>query len=462
MTPPADAYPLTEPIPVSTGPRPWSKTLDSLSVPNFRLFTISNVIAMTAIWMQRIAQDWLVLEMTGSVAAVGVTVAMQFAPMLAFGLFGGVIVDRYSKRMLLMLTQSIVAALSLALTVLTLTGSVQVWHVWSIAFLVGLVTVIDNPTRQVFVNEIVGPRYLRNAITVNSSVFQLGGLIGPATSGALIVTVGAGWSFGINTIACLVTVLALSQLKASALHRTPPAPREKGQLREGIRYVISKPTIFWPLVMLGFLSVFSLNMPVLLAAYASDVYRVGAGGYGLFNTLVAVGAFAGALASTRRASIRLRTVIFCGGLWALIQAGSGLMPTEIAFASALVATGIANQFFFTAGNPLVQMSSNVRVRGRVMSVWVLVLLGGQALGGPLMGWIVEQFGPRIGMLVSGLVPALAAVVIALVLAHRHQLRLAVTLRRSRSEARDRRTRPGPAQRAQKPRSGSRQGGTGSG
>ncbi|WP_022885185.1 MFS transporter [Glaciibacter superstes] len=431
MPSPVDTAPLTEPIPVSSGPQPWSQTLVSLSVPNFRLFTVSNVIAMTATWMQRIAQDWLVLELTGSVAAVGITVAMQFAPMLFFGLFGGVIVDRYSKRMLLMLTQSVAAGLSLALTILTLTDAVQVWQVWVIAFLVGLVTVVDNPTRQVFVNEIVGPRYLRNAITINSSVFQLGGLIGPAVSGALIVAVGAGWSFGINTVACLVTVIALSRLKASTLHRAPPAPRRSGQLREGIRYVASKPTIFWPIVMLGFLSVFSLNMPVLLAAYASDVYDVGAGGYGLFNTLVAIGAFVGALASTRRGSIRLRTVISCGGVWAVIQATSGLMPTELLFAVVLVATGVANQFFFTAGNPLVQMSSNVRVRGRVMSVWVLVLLGGQAIGGPLMGWIVESFGPHVGMLVSGLVPATAAVVIAIILARRHQLRLVLRLPRRR-------------------------------
>jgi MFS family permease len=431
MTPPADLFPPTTPIPVNEGPRPWRQTLDSLSVPNFRLFTASNAIAMTGTWMQRIAQDWLVLQLTGSVAAVGVTVTMQFAPMLAFGLFGGVIVDRYSKRMLLMLTQSAAALLSAVLAVLTLTNTVQVWQVWAIAFLVGLVTVIDNPTRQVFVNEIVGPRYLRNAITVNSTVFQLGALIGPAISGALIVAVGSGWSFGINAAACLLTVLALTRLDASALYRTPTAPRQKGQLSEGLRYVVSKPTILWPIVMLAFLSVFSLNMPVLLAAYADHVYKVGAGGYGLFNTLIAVGAVAGALASTRRANIRLRTVIVSGGVWALIQASSGLMPTEISFGAALIVTGVANQFFFTAGNPLVQMSSNVRVRGRVMSVWMLVLLGGQALGGPLMGWIVESFGPDTGMLVSGLVPALAAVVIALTLAHRNQVHLTVRLRRRR-------------------------------
>jgi MFS family permease len=429
----ADLYPPTTPIPTHEAKRPWRQTLDSLSVPNFRLFTISNAIAMTGVWMQRIAQDWLVLQLTGSVAAVGVTVAMQFTPMLVFGLFGGVIVDRYSKRMLLMLTQTVAAVLSIILAVLTLTGTVQVWHVWTVAFLVGLVTVIDNPARQVFVNEIVGPRYLRNAITINSMVFHLGGMVGPAISGALLVVVGAGWSFGINGAACALTILALWRLDTSVLHRSPPAPREKGELAEGLRYVAKKPTIFWPIVMLGFLSVFALNLPVLLAAYASVVYRVGAGGYGLFNTLVAVGAVVGALASTRRRSIRLRTVIVSGGVWALLQAGIGLMPTEVTFCVALIVSGVANQYFFTAGNPLVQMSSNVRVRGRVMSVWVLVLLGGQAIGGPLMGWVVEALGARTGMLISGLVPACAAVVIAIILARRHRIHVLPVFRPRRRD-----------------------------
>ena len=173
--------------------------------------------------------------------------------------------------------------------------------------------------------------------------------------------------------------------------------------------------------MMSFLSVFALNMPVLLVAFAGDIFAAGAGGYGLFNSLVAVGALTGALASTRRVTIRLRTVIFCGGVWALIQASLGLMPTQLAFGVVLVASGMANQFFFMACNPLVQLSSNVRIRGRVMSVYVLVLLGGQALGSPLMGWLIEHFGAHTGMLVSGLVPATAAVTIAIVLARRHQL-----------------------------------------
>ncbi|WFR65891.1 MFS transporter [Curtobacterium flaccumfaciens] len=182
---------------------------------------------MTAGWMQRIAQDWLVLQLTGSVAQVGITVACQFAPMLFFGLLGGVLVDRFSKRALMMITQGSFAVLSALLAVLTLAGVVQAWHIWAIAFLVGMVTVIDNPARQVFVTEIVGHEHLRNAISVNSSVFQLGGMIGPALSGALLVAVGAGWSFGINAIACVAVVVTLGFLRVSELHRTRPRRAER-------------------------------------------------------------------------------------------------------------------------------------------------------------------------------------------------------------------------------------------
>jgi len=422
-------FPPTEPMPVSTGRAPWSDTLSSLRVPNFRLFTFSNVLAMSGTWMQRIAQDWLVLELSGSVTAVGITVALQFAPMLFFGLYGGLIVDRYSKRMLLMLTQGIVGLLSVVLAVLAISGVVEVWHVFVIAFLVGMVTVVDNPTRQVFVNELVGPRNLKNAISINSSVFQLGGLIGPAVAGVLLVAVGAGWAFGINAVTCLVTVLTLSLLKTSKLMRTPPMPRTKGQLRQGLVYVSRKPAIFWTIVMLAVVSVFSLTMPVILTAYATEVFDVGAAGYGLFNTLLAAGAFVGAIASTRRKVLRLRTVILTAILMGTLQATAGFMGTETGFAILLVALGVANLMFITAANALVQMSSNLGIRGRVMSVYVLVLLGGQAIGGPLMGWIVENNGAQFGMAVSGIVPTVAAVLIGLHLARRGHLTMRVNLQR---------------------------------
>jgi MFS family permease len=414
-------------MPVIQGRSPWSETFSSLRVPNFRLFTFSNILAMSGGWMQRITQDWLVLTLSHSVAAVGVTVALQFAPMLMFGLYGGLIVDRYSKRMLLMLTQGVIGTLAVVLAVLALTHTIEVWHVWTIAFIVGLVTVVDNPTRQVFVNELVGPRNLRNAISINSSVFQLGGLIGPAIAGILLTAVGAGWAFAINALTCCVTVITLGALKKSKLVRSTPMPRQKGQLKQGLAYIKRKPAIFWSIIMVSILSVFALTTPVILAAYANDTFKVGAGGYGLFNSLVAGGALTGALLSTRRTGVRLRTVILMGGLWGALQALGSVMPDEFGFGITLVALGVANLLFITAANSLVQMSSNIGIRGRVMSVYVLVLLGGQAIGGPLMGWIVASYGPNVGMAVSGIVPAIAAVIIGIHLARRHELRLRVTL-----------------------------------
>jgi MFS family permease len=195
-----------------------------------------------------------------------VTVFMQFTPMLLFGLWGGVIADRYSKQRLLVITQSSAAGLAALLAVLTLTGVIEVWHVYAISFGLGLVTVVDNPARQVFVNELVGPHYLRNAISLNSSIFQLGGLIGPALGGVLITAVGGGWSFATNAVACLAVVVAVATQKRAELHASPAAPRGKGQLAEGIRYVRRKPVIFWSVVMVAVIAVFAFNMPVFLAA----------------------------------------------------------------------------------------------------------------------------------------------------------------------------------------------------
>jgi MFS family permease len=422
-------YPQTEPITVLSSPPPWKHTLVSLTVRNYRIFAMTNIVAMTAVWMQRIAQDWLVLQLSGSVTAVGITVALQFAPMLLFGLVGGVIVDRYPTRVLLMLTQTAAVLTSVTLAVLTLTDTVQVWHIYLVAVVLGFVTVIDNPARQVFTNELVGPTHLRNAISLNSSMFQLGGLIGPAVSGALLVAVGAGWSFGINAIACALVVFALSRLRVGELFPAPVAPRAKGQLIEGIRYARSKPAILWTIVIMAFLAVFSQNLPVILAAYANDVFHAGPGGYGLFNTLVAVGALTGALLSTRRRTVRLRTIVVSAAVYGTLQAVSGLMPTEYLFGVALVLVGFGWLLFITCANALVQMSSNTAIRGRVMSLYVLVLLGGQSIGGPTMGWVVEHFGAHVGMVLSGAVPAVAAVVVGLVIARNADLHLRVRIRR---------------------------------
>ena len=415
-------------MPVLSARPPLRETFISLRVPNYRLFAAGNLVANTAVWMQRIAMDWLVLQLSGSVAAVGVTVFMQFLPMLVLGLYGGVIADRYSKQRLLIITQSSAAVLAAVLALLTLTGTTQVWHVYVISFILGLVTVVDNPARQVFVNELVGPTYLRNAISLNSSIFQLGGLIGPAVGGVLITAVGGGWSFAINSAACLTVVFALCRLDRSKLHATPVAPRGKGQLAEGIRYARQKPVIFWTVVIVAVVAVFGYNMPVLLAAYANNVFHVGAQGYGLFNALVAGGALAGALASTRRTSVRLSMVVGSAAMLGIVQALAGLAPAEYLYGALLVGMGMSSLLFITAANSLVQMSSNVQIRGRVISLYILVLLGGQALGGPLMGWIEETIGPHGAMVVSGLVPAGAAMLIGILVARRANLRLRFGLR----------------------------------
>jgi MFS family permease len=402
---------------LSDRPR-WRDMFASLRVPNYRLYATGQIVSTTAQGMQRIAQDWIVLQLSGSVVDVGITVALQFAPLLVFGLFGGIIADRYPKRAILQITQTVMAMLAATMAVLILTGAIQVWMIWGIALIGGFVVLVDNPARQSFVSEVVGPTLLRNAISLNSSTFQLGALIGPALGGLLLSAIGGGWSFGINALACLGTVYALSRMNRDQLLSSAPAARAKGQLREGLQYAARKPEILFTLIVLASVSMFAYTMPVLLTDFADHVYKVGATGYGVFNALVAVGAFSGALLSTRRRGVALRTVIVGGAVLGLLQAAAGVAPEIILFSLLLIGTGLASLSYFTASNSLVQLSTNIMIRGRVMGVFVLVQLGGQAIGGPIMGQIVDHFGAHTGMLVSGAVPLLTALIAGAVLVRR--------------------------------------------
>lgn len=418
--------PATVPLPILAQRPPWRHTFLALSVPNFRIYTGAHFIGSTAVWIQRIAQDWLVLQLTGSVVAVGVTVALQFAPMLFFGLYGGVLADRYPKRRLLVLAQSTAAVLSATLGILTLSGAVQAWHIFGIAFLLGFVTVIDNPTRQAFVNEVVGPVHLRNAISINATVFQLGALIGPAISGALILAVGSGPAFLINAAACAVAVTGILSMNGSRLHPVQPLPRAKGQLAEGLRYALAKPAIAWSLLLIAIASMFAFNTAVVFADYADTVFDAGAGGYGLFNSMAAIGAVLGAVSSTRRSSLRLRTVVGGAMVYGCFEILAGLMPAQALFAMTLVGVGLGNLLFVTAANALIQSSSNAAVRGRIMSIYVLVLLGFQTLGAPLVGALCDALGASTTFVVMGATIVVGACAVSVVVAARAEMGLRFT------------------------------------
>ncbi|GGJ31483.1 MFS transporter [Streptomyces brasiliensis] len=397
----------------------------SLRIRNYRLFFAGQVVSNTGTWMQRIAQDWLVLSLTGSSAAVGITTALQFLPMLLFGLYGGVLVDRLRKRPALLVTQTSMAVTGLVLAALTLTGHVHVWHVYVAAFAVGLATVVDNPARQSFVSEMVGPEQLQNAVSLNSANFQSARLIGPAVAGVLITGVGTGWAFLFNGLSFVAPIAGLLLMRARELHVVERTPRGKGQLREGLRYVAGRPELIWPIVLVGFIGTFGFNFPVWLSAYADDVFHAGAGAYSLFNTLMAVGSVAGALLAARRGTARLRVLIAAAVAFGTLEIVAALAPSYWLFALLMVPIGVFGLTVNVTANTSVQMATDPAMRGRVMALFMMVFMGGTPLGAPLVGWVTDAYGPRVGFVLGGIVSAAAAAVIGVVLVRIGGLRLSV-------------------------------------
>ncbi|WAZ22472.1 MFS transporter [Streptomyces cinnabarinus] len=402
-----------------------SSMFSSLSVRNYRLFFIGQVVSNTGTWMQRIAQDWLVLSLTGSATAVGITTALQFLPMLLFGLYGGVLVDRLPKRPTLLVTQTAMALTGLALAFLTLTGHVEVWHVYVAAFAVGLATVIDNPARQTFVTEMVGSDQLQNAVSLNSANFQSARLVGPAVAGLMITGVGTGWAFLFNGLSFVAPIAGLLLMRARDLHVVERAPRGKGQLREGLQYVAGRPELIWTIVLVGFVSTFGFNFPVYLSAFADDVFHAGAGSYSLFNTLMAVGSLSGALLAARRGTARLRVLVAGAVAFGTLEIVAALAPSLWLFALLMAPIGMFGMTVNVTANSSVQLSTDPAMRGRVMSLYMMVFMGGAPLGAPIAGWITDAYGVRAGLAAGGAIAALAAVVIGLVLARVGNLRLTV-------------------------------------
>ncbi|MEU2282002.1 MFS transporter [Streptomyces sp. NPDC013178] len=417
--------PQSTPETTSDGTRARSSMFSSLKVRNYRLFFAGQVVSNIGTWMQRIAQDWLVLSLTGSATAVGVTTALQFVPMLFFGLYGGVLVDRLPKRPTLLVTQTAMAVTGVALALLTLSGHVEVWHVYVAAFAVGLATVVDNPARQSFVSEMVGPDQLQNAVSLNSANFQSARLVGPAVAGLMITGVGTGWAFLFNGLSFVAPIAGLLLMRARELHVVQRAPRGKGQLREGLRYVAGRPDLIWTIVLVGFIGTFGFNFPVYLSAFADDVFHAGAGSYSLFNTLMAVGSLAGALLAARRGTARMRVLIAAALAFGLMELVAAAAPSLWLFALLMAPIGMFGMTVNVTANTSIQMGTDPAMRGRVMALYMMVFLGGSPVGAPIAGWVTDAYGVRAGLAVGGAISAAAAVTIGLLLARVGGLRLSV-------------------------------------
>ncbi|MBN6056169.1 MFS transporter [Nonomuraea sp. RK-328] len=386
----------------------------SLRIRNYRMFVAGGAVSNVGGWLQRTAQDWLVLELThGSAAALGTATALQFLPMLFFGLFGGVLADRYPKRPILIVAQSLMALLALTIGVLTLTGSAEVWHVYVMAFTLGVISCVEVPTRQAFVVEMVGRRDLSNAIALNSSSFNLARVVGPAIAGVLIFVLGGtGPLFLINALTFAGVISSLVFMRKSELHLSEPVPRAKGQLREGLRYVMEREELLMPVLLIGFVSMFSQAFSMSIALMAREVFAAGASSFGLASSMFAVGALGGALLAARR-SRPSRKVLMAGAIgFGLFQVATGLAPFYPLYLLLLVPTGVALITVNTAANASVQLASSPDMRGRVMGIYMLVFTGGAPVGATLVGWLSDLGGPRAGVMLSGVL-ALAGTGLAL-------------------------------------------------
>jgi MFS family permease len=380
--------------------------LAALRSPSYRIYVAGFAAAATGTWMRSVAQDWLVLELTGSPAAVGITMACQFLPVLLLGLHGGLVADRRSRRALLLAAAAANAVLAALLAGLTLTGTVQAVHVDLLALAGGLVLVVENPARQAFVTETVPPAHLQPAVALAAAVFQMTRLVGPAVAGVLIGTAGTGWVFAATAACSLASMLGLARSgRTSARRVVEPAP---GQLRAALRHVAERPAVAATIVLVGLLGMFGLNFPVVLTGMAGTVFAGGAPLYGLFNVVLAVGSAAGALVAGGAATRRGLPIVATAAGFGIAQFAASQMPGRTAFLLALAVMGAVNLAFQALANAAVQTGVDPAMRGRVMGLYMIAFTGGTPLGAPLIGWITDAAGPRVGMAVCGVVPLLAA------------------------------------------------------
>jgi MFS family permease len=357
--------------------------------------------------MQRVAQDWLVLHLPGnSGTELGITTGLQFLPILILSPYAGLVADRFPKRRLLQVTQLMLAVPALLLAVLAVTGVVETWHVYALAFVFGVGAAFDGPARQSFVSEIVEPAMLTNAVGLNSASFNAARIVGPGVAGLMIAALGGGaeatgWVIGINALSYGAVIWSLQRMRVADLDTPEPAARGKGMIRDGMRYVRSRPDLMLVLAIVFFAGTFGLNFQMTSALMATDVYGKGAGEYGLLGSTMAIGSLAGALLAARRGRPRHRLVIGAAVAFGVAEMLAGLLPTYLTFALWTPVLGLTALTMITAANATVQLSVGPMMRGRVMALYMMIFMGGTPVGAPIVGWIGETFGARWTLIGGG-------------------------------------------------------------
>jgi MFS family permease len=397
----------------------------SLAAVNYRIWFAGAIVSNIGTWMQRTAQDWIVInDLTDHDAtALGITMALQFGPQLLMVPFSGFFADRFDRRKLLMATQAAMGVLGLALGVIVVTGVVQLWQVYVFAFLLGIATAVDAPVRQTFVSALVDESNLSNAVALNSASFNMARMVGPALAGVLVAVIGAGWVFLLNAFSFVAVLVSLRCMRVDLLRSAPRASKGPGALLEGFRYVARRPDIIAIMAIVFLIGTFGLNFPIYASTMATIEFHMGAGEFGFLSSAIEIGSVAGALLSARRERPRLRLILGAAVLFGIALAASALMPTVWTFAILLPFVGIAAQTMMTSANGFVQLSTDPAMRGRVMALYMAIFMGGTPIGAPIMGWIADAAGPRWALVVGGASGIVAALVGLVVLVRWHRVRV---------------------------------------
>jgi len=387
----------------------------SLRVFNYRLWFAGALVSNTGAWMQRTAQDWIVLtELTDKDAtALGITMALQFGPLLLLMPVAGLMADRFDRRRLLMWTQGVMCALAFGLGILVVSGHVQLWHVYVFALLLGICTAIDTPARQAFVSELVTEKDISNAVALNSTSFQSARLIGPAVAGVLIAWIGSGPVFIVNGFSFVGVILSLVLIRRAQLIPSPRLKKAKGQIRDGLRYVRGRRDILVVLVMVFLVGTFGFNFPIFISTMSTVEFGKGSAEFGLLSSVMAAGAVAGSLLAARRERVRFVIVVVASGAFGLACVIAALSPTYLFFAVVLVLIGVCSLTMMNTANAYVQTTTEPQMRGRVMALYMAIFAGGTPLGAPIVGFVTNVWGPRWSLGIgaaSGILAAVIAVV----------------------------------------------------